>query len=154
MKDPIDYNGVFRVSITVSVTLPEKIAQHAALFFPVFLTETCDGGSKGMFTRCRFSAVDLVQNRRFLPIDFNGETKICTCGSTKSERTLRKKQKKKSWVHTTRGSVRKVHSFNFLKNNNISNFTVRSNVSKWQPSDTFNHSAVDLAPHSAVDLSL
>lgn len=33
MKDPIDYNGVFRVSITVSVTLPEKIAQHAALFF-------------------------------------------------------------------------------------------------------------------------
>lgn len=49
----IDYNGVHQVSVSRSRcqsfcwTLPEKIAQHASLFFYVifFFTETCNQGS-------------------------------------------------------------------------------------------------------------
>lgn len=42
--EPKDYNGSHWVSVTVSVILPEKIAQHAMLFFPSFFTESAMDG--------------------------------------------------------------------------------------------------------------
>lgn len=36
----MDYNGISWISVTVYIILPDKIALHAALFLPTFLTKS------------------------------------------------------------------------------------------------------------------